>query len=72
MDAQLEAHEDFVGMVDLEAANSETIVRALKDWLVRLDLPLEDCRGQCYDGASVMSGCKSGVAATITKVMQVT
>ena len=27
---------------------------------------MELCQGQCYDGASVMSGTKSGVAATIS------
>ena len=30
-----------------------------------MNLPISDCRGQCYDGASNMSGCKNGVATQI-------
>ena len=30
-----------------------------------MNLKLENCRGQCYDGAAVMSGKKTGVAARI-------
>ena len=26
---------------------------------------IESCRGQCYDGASAMAGCKTGVATSI-------
>ena len=33
--------------------------------MVRLSLPVERCRGQCYDGASNMSGRCSGVATRI-------
>ena len=34
----------------------------IKDALVRMNLRLNKCRGQCYDGASNMSGPRSGVA----------
>ena len=30
-------------------------------------MPLDKCRGQCYDGCSTMSGHKNGVAAIIKK-----
>ena len=30
-----------------------------------MNLPISNCRGQCYDGASNMSGFKNGVAAQI-------
>ena len=33
--------------------------------LLRLNLALSKVRGQCYDGASAMSGAKSGVAARV-------
>lgn len=39
VDDYLEAHEDFLGMVELDAANSAAIVRTLKDCLVRFNLP---------------------------------
>ena len=39
--------------------------QAIKDILLRLQLSLADCRGQCYDGANNMLGSKSGVAQQI-------
>lgn len=33
--------------------------------LEKFGLKIEDCRSQCYDGASIMSGKKSGVAQRI-------
>ena len=30
-----------------------------------MHLRIDECRGQCYDGASAMSGVKSGVATRI-------
>ena len=41
------------------------MTQLIKDILIRLSLPLERCRGQCYDGASNMSGRRSGVATQI-------
>lgn len=55
-------------MIQLKEANAEAIVASLKDALIRFNLPLSDCRGQCYDGASVMAGSKSGVSSLISKV----
>lgn len=68
MDSQLVAHEDFVGMVELGETTAEAITETIKDCLLRYNLPLSDCRGQCYDGASVMVGVKSGVATLLSKV----
>ena len=44
---------------------SDTIVHAIKDILLRLNLSLQNCRGQTYDGASNMMGKRSGVATQI-------
>ena len=33
-----------------------------------MNFRLEDARGQCYDGASAMSGCKKGVATVIKSI----
>ena len=38
---------------------------AIKDVLLKLQLSLVNCRGQCYDGASNMMGHKNGVAKRI-------
>ena len=40
------------------------ILTALKD----IGLPIQNCRGQGYDGASVMSSLRKGVAGNISKV----
>ena len=37
---------------------------AIKDVLLKLQLSLVNCRGQCYDGARNMMGHKTGVAKT--------
>ena len=31
-------------------------------------MSLAQCRGQCYDGATVMQGCRNGVAVQILQV----
>ena len=43
----------------------EYFTNAIKDVLIRMDLSLTQCRGQFYDGASNMSGSRSGVAARL-------
>ena len=44
---------------------AETIVSAIKGVLLKLQLSLANCSGQCYDGASNMPGHKNGVAKRI-------
>ena len=62
VDDYLESHEHFMGFCELTNIKSETIVAAIKDALLRTQLSLDKCRGQCYDGASNTLGKKSGVA----------
>lgn len=65
IDKALEPHEDFVGFYHIPNINADTIVGAIKDTLTRLDLSLNNCRGQCYDAGGPMAGWKNGVAAQI-------
>ena len=58
-------HEEFIGLYSPDLTSAESIVATIKDVLLRMNLRIENCRGQCYDGASNMSGVKSGVAAKI-------
>ena len=58
-------HKEVIGPHCLENTSSETIVPTVEDILLRLNLTFEECCGQCYDGASNMSGLKSGVATRI-------
>ena len=61
-------HEEFVGLqlVDsIDAYTLVTLVRVMKDILLRFNLSLSRIRGQCYDGASSMAGARSGVATQL-------
>ena len=49
--------------VSIDAA---TLTNVILDTLVRMNISLSKCRGQCYDRASNMSDAKKGVAANIT------
>ena len=62
----LSVHEEFVGLYKTDSIQAKSLVAIIKDTLLRLNLKMELCQGQCYDGASVMSSTKSGVAATIS------
>ena len=63
----LEVHEDFIGVYATDFIAADPLVAIIKDVVLRMNLKLENCRGQCYDGASNMKGCRSGVATQIMK-----
>ena len=65
VDPQLDVHEDVIGLYKIDDISAATITHVIKDALVRLNLSWSKCRGQCYDGASNMSGPRSGVAKRI-------
>ena len=67
VDHDLVTHEELVRLYAVDNITSETLVNSLKDVLLRMGLSVQNCRGQCYDGASNMVGCKSGVATQILK-----
>ncbi len=48
-----EVNEDFIGLVHVPRTTASTLTAAIKDVLVRCALPLAQCRGQGYDGASI-------------------
>ena len=58
-------HEDFVGLVHVLRTTADSLTCAIKDVLIRCILPLSNCRGQAYDGASNMMGHLHGVATQI-------
>ena len=58
---------EFLGLYCVLSIESDTLVSILKGTLSRLNLPLSKVRGQCYDGASNMSGIRNGVATQICK-----
>lgn len=66
VDAELVAHEEFIGLNMVDSIDAATLTEVIKDCLLRMNFSLNNCRGQCYDGASNMSGAKSGVAKRIS------
>ena len=58
-------YEDVIGLMQEPKTDAETLTMAIEDVLIRCSIPLNKCRGQAYDGASNMSGPRSGVAARI-------
>jgi hypothetical protein len=65
VDENFGVQEDFIGLHELTEANATILTTIIKDSMLRLTLPLANCRGLCFDGASVMSGCNSGVATQL-------
>ena len=58
---KLEAHEDFLGFVNIPNIRADIIEAVIKDVFIRPRIPFSNCRGQCYDGASNMLVSKSGL-----------
>ncbi|XP_074641139.1 zinc finger MYM-type protein 1-like [Tubulanus polymorphus] len=63
--SDLSVHEDFIGMYHVSDITVDTLAAVVHDVLTRLNLSYSQCRGQCYDGASNMTGKKSGLAAKV-------
>lgn len=63
----LEPQEEFIGLTKVPSIDADTLTKTIEDCLLRMNLSLNNCRGQCYDGASNMSGAKKGVATQINE-----
>ena len=63
VDKNLQPHEEFIGLYHVESTQLSTLVSTIHDVLQSVNTSITTLRGQCYDGASSMSGHKSGVAA---------
>ena len=65
IDERLEVHEEFLGLYSVPAINSDTLMSVTQDVFLRMNIPFAKIQGQCYDGASVMKGSKSGISTRI-------
>jgi len=65
VDSTLIVHEDFLGLYEVDSIEAATLVKVLKDCLLRLNISMNKVRGQCYDGASNMAGIRQGVATVV-------
>ena len=68
MTNDLEVHEEFLGLYTVSTIDAATLTSVNKDILLRTNISFEKLRGQCYDGASAMSGAKNGVAKQISDI----
>lgn len=60
-----EIHELFVGFYSTDSTCSTTLFEIVKDVCTRFELPINKCRGQCYDGAANVSGSRQGLQALL-------
>ena len=61
VDKGFDTHEDLEFTMSI-TLKPDTSVTVIKDVLIRLNIPLSDARGQCYDGAKNMCGIKNVVS----------
>ena len=59
-------YEEFLGLYAVDSIDAAILSTVIKDLFIRMNLSLEKLRGQYYDGASAMSGNRSGVAKPIS------
>ena len=57
--------ETFVGFFSTESTEGETLYKLVKKLITEYGLKLENIVGECFDGASNMSGVRKGVAARV-------
>ena len=67
VDKNLDVYEDFTDL-HVDNTDAETITEKITKSLHDLHLNVHQLRGQCYDGASVMSGLRSGVDTRIQQL----
>ena len=61
----LEVHEEFLGLYHVDSIDAATVTMTITDLFQHFGLSIGRLRAQCYDGASAMSGSRSGVAKRI-------
>ncbi|XP_068114995.1 zinc finger MYM-type protein 1-like [Hyperolius riggenbachi] len=54
-------HEEFIGFHQAQGLNATSLTSTIIQVLADLTIDIKTCIGQCYDGASVMSGDAAGV-----------
>ena len=68
IDQCLEVHEEFLGLYSVPCIDAATLFSVIQDVMLRLNIPMNKLRGQCFDGCSTMSGSRSGVAKRVQEV----
>jgi len=60
----LTAHEDFIGLYEVDSIEASTLVRILKDSLICLNVSLSKLRGQWGIMVHQIRSCKGGTIST--------
>ena len=68
MTDNFQVHEEFLGLYHVDSIDAATIMFVMTDQFQRFHLNIGKLKGQCYDGASAMSGSRSGVAKRISEL----
>jgi hypothetical protein len=66
VDEDLEPQECFMSLYKTDSTTGESLAGIVQDVLMRFQLPIENLRGQTYDGAANMSGKYNGCRAIIS------
>ena len=67
VDSDKEINERFIKFVQCEGVTGEALAKNIEDAMDEVGLPLDNCRGQGYDGASAMSSKSKGVCGQILR-----
>ena len=62
--------EEFLDFITVERITGEALASAILSRLQEWDIPIENCRGQGYDGAANMSSSVRGVQSRIREKAQ--
>ena len=65
VDQHLNEDEEFIGLYQVRTIDAESLVSAIRDVLLHMNVRVANCHAQCYGGASNMSDGRKGVAAII-------
>ena len=65
VDKDLNPHEDFIALHQVDKIDATTLTKVIKDIILRVGLDSSKLRGQCYDGCNIMMGLKKGVSTQI-------
>ncbi|KAF2884279.1 hypothetical protein ILUMI_21900, partial [Ignelater luminosus] len=68
VDNNFNIHELFVGFYETTNTDASNLFNIVKVVILRFHLSFKECRGQCYDGASNMSGSVTGIQTRVKEV----
>ena len=63
----LDIHIHFFGFYKTASTTSEVLLKIVNDVFIRFQLSIQNCRGQCYDGAAKVSGHISGLRQLLSQ-----